>query len=819
MEINLDRSALRSSEVPIDDLIPLIASGKALLFTGAGFSIGSVNMLDTSLPTAKELAKEICKLGEFEEDEDLRYAADYYLQYKDKNNLINLLKETFSLKTISEDHVTICKANWRRFYTTNYDDSIEIASRASSKLVETINLEDSPKKHYRKKGICLHLNGSISSLDEDSLEKDFKLSTSSYISPDSFLTSHWYFTFKQDLERCSAIVFVGYSLYDIEIQKILFENKSFKDKTFFITRTNPDPKSKFTMEKFGHVLPIGSAGFAKLLNDHPQTFNSEASELSLESLVKYEITDAAEKIVRDADIETMLMYGKIDQSNIDLAVLGEQKAPYLIIRDALKQILSFIQDGQETIVFSEFGNGKSVILNELLPYLSVNAFDVYTLEDKGGDYIGDLEKLSKSASRIVIIIDGYEPYLDLIQHFTLLAASNIRLVLTARSTDHDKLKRNLREIGFKFNELNIDLLSSNEVDFFVRILDHIGLWGEAASLSPERKVDSLKQDNQLQISLAMLSIFKSPQIISRVNEVISGLFEVQEHKDTIFAIAVLEILGLDVNSSIISEVAMNKSIYGNELREKSAFKQLFRILGNKIVTKSSLFCLSLVNNHFEASYIIQQMQKISKKFSTQFKDSWVEDKVFKSTLRFSFIETLLPDQNKKSNLYRYYEELKTSVEWLNKDPHYWLQYGMARLPYKDYDKAQSYFDQAYGLAKNKYQYYTNNIDTQQGRLYILRALDIADPTESFNRFIEGHKLLSRLDDDVYKFRQVSNYREYFDIKYKHLSKANRNSFKSYCTQMLTSLQNSVSKGAVNLSHQKTFARVEEHLTYVLSKAS
>ena len=55
--------------------------------------------------------------------------------------------------------------------------------------------------------LCIHLNGSINSLTNETLNGSFKLSASSYISPDSFLNRHGTIFSKKDLERATAIVF------------------------------------------------------------------------------------------------------------------------------------------------------------------------------------------------------------------------------------------------------------------------------------------------------------------------------------------------------------------------------------------------------------------------------------------------------------------------------------------------------------------------------------------------------------------------------------------------------------------------------------
>ena len=66
MEINIDPTIIRTHQPSIDELIKRIASGKAILFTGAGFSKGSKGVSQEALPDSKELAKRICQLGGFD---------------------------------------------------------------------------------------------------------------------------------------------------------------------------------------------------------------------------------------------------------------------------------------------------------------------------------------------------------------------------------------------------------------------------------------------------------------------------------------------------------------------------------------------------------------------------------------------------------------------------------------------------------------------------------------------------------------------------------------------------------------------------------
>ena len=197
MDISIDKATLKKQSVNTDELIERISTGQAILFTGAGFS-SLTRDIDGEIPsTSKALAHEICTLGNFPLEDDLRFAADYYIENNSLSPLIELLKKKYTITQTHDSHNTICRAKWRRFYTTNYDKSIEIASANVKKSVECIDINDSTNTYYKRENLCIHLNGSIDSLNEKSIETTFKLSTSSYISPDSFTKSDWYYYFKK----------------------------------------------------------------------------------------------------------------------------------------------------------------------------------------------------------------------------------------------------------------------------------------------------------------------------------------------------------------------------------------------------------------------------------------------------------------------------------------------------------------------------------------------------------------------------------------------------------------------------------------------
>lgn len=819
MDIQIDRQSLSKEEMKIDDLVAKIAAGQAILFTGAGFSNLTTNIKTDEPSAAESLAHDICNLGGFSKDSDLRFVTDYFMENNNKTDLVKLLKEKYTLTSTHKIHETICQARWKRFYTTNYDKSIEMSCANIGKYVECIDISEPTTIYYKRDSLCIHLNGSIDSLNEESLENTFKLSTSSYISPDSFIQSDWHYYFKRDLERCSAIVFVGYSMYDIEIQKILYENSLLKDKTYFITRSEPSDKTVFTLSKFGHIVPIGVEGFAGLIEENLDIIEGYDTDYELQSLTLFDLPDSNIDI-RDADVESMIMFGHTNADSIADATLSEQRIPYIIKRKSLELVKDFILNNKNIVLYSDMGNGKSIISTQIHAYLTTSSIDCYYVSDLDGDFIEDIDHLSKIGKKIVITLDGYERYLELIKHYSLSLPDNINIVATSRTSEHERLRSTLKSVGFNYNEISLDILSENEIEKLIDIVDNLGMWDDKAGLSIERKIKFIQNKHNSQLSLTLLHLFNAPQIKDRISKELSPLLDNPDIKDTVFSIALCHILDIPCTFSMISDIAGNDKIYSDELRNNNNFKNLFHMNDQRIHAKSSLFCLSLVRNHFSPIFVVTTLQKIARRFNEYGQKDYEQEVIFKSILRFSFVERLLSDKNKKSSLKSYYENLKISVSWLKNSPHFWLQYAMANITFKEYGKAQSFLTQSYSIAQNRGDsYYTSHIDTQQSRLFILIALDENDPYRIYEGFSKAHSILDKLDNDVYKFRQVEMYKEFYNVCYAKLSKKNQVAFQRACQRMKKTIEISERKNEIDLTQQSFIGKTKESLEFILEDIS
>jgi hypothetical protein len=126
--------------VEIEEAFRHAIDGDAILFLGAGFSLGAVNKANKNFPLANDLSKLLMTdLGESDEA-PLQTPSEIYIRRKYQVGLIAFLNQHLGVKSIAPRHRSFARPNWRRIYTTNYDDVFERAAEADDKKVRTLAL-------------------------------------------------------------------------------------------------------------------------------------------------------------------------------------------------------------------------------------------------------------------------------------------------------------------------------------------------------------------------------------------------------------------------------------------------------------------------------------------------------------------------------------------------------------------------------------------------------------------------------------------------------------------------------------------------------
>ncbi|MCJ7879705.1 hypothetical protein MUT85_24460, partial [Salmonella enterica subsp. enterica serovar Infantis] len=145
-----------------------VLKGEALLFLGAGFSKGAINSNHEQVKDAKELSQKLFEeMGmPYDPEKSLNVISEYFQKKEGRARLLELLRDEYSIKEVTGTHKTIMKYNWKRIYTTNYDDAAEQASIENGIYRIPVTLSNKLDQTKDRREIVIHLNGFIEDMVE-----------------------------------------------------------------------------------------------------------------------------------------------------------------------------------------------------------------------------------------------------------------------------------------------------------------------------------------------------------------------------------------------------------------------------------------------------------------------------------------------------------------------------------------------------------------------------------------------------------------------------------------------------------------------------
>lgn len=274
--------------------------GRAILFTGAGFSDGAVNKDNKPIPLARKFAAHLAAELDEEPDIPLTVISELYNERKgDDRALLELLRKEFSTKTISDAQRQILKYPWKRIYTTNYDDVAEFARSPDDSIPDSFTRDRMPFNFESSTRQIIHLNGFVGDLSSSAQVDDFALTLSSYIDR-SLFSSPWATTLRQDFDLADIIVFVGYSLSDTDITNILGRNPDLRDKTVAVQWEGLSTSEQRFLERFGSVhsfLFLGTPFLKQFANAVIQELRSDNAKQDRAELALTFLLDKSKLVI------------------------------------------------------------------------------------------------------------------------------------------------------------------------------------------------------------------------------------------------------------------------------------------------------------------------------------------------------------------------------------------------------------------------------------------------------------------------------------------------------------------------------------------
>ena len=735
----------------IASLLKKAAKGKAILFCGAGASIDSINANSTELPTINPLLEMInLKIGTAFTRIDI---AASKLASSSRSEYFRLITDTYRVTSVSKDMDTIISYPWHRVYTTNYDSSIEKSCDNLRKKYHVYTQNDSPLSILPQDLPIVHLHGYVVNFNYDNIRTDCILDYNSNIA-NKVYDGPWSVEFKNDISTADIVVFLGYSLYDPEIAKIILKGDISKKKIYFINSAIHNEELQYMQEQYGNPLWLEKEGFARIIN----SVLAEVSTDQRRSLVCF--TDSrdlsvADKNVNYQDLIDLFLFGRVNDVLLQSDLIKKARR-YVIRPSIVDKIKSKVESGSGFIsIYSPLGHGKSVIAKILTQELSQDR-DVFVANRNQPEFMDEIKYIISNYSRPIIVIDDFYKFSS---HFSNLSAfdeSDVTFIITSRLNVYESRKDELDSTfhNFEISNFRIGELTRSDATALVPLIDQAGLWGKTSSSADHTKAQILLQKNrdgfQGNFADILIGLMKSQELIGRIRKELSILKELSLASYR----CVLLSLYLEFTNNHIDEFIINLCLDVNfEIVNSSAdvgniFRLFFNAEDSGEYFRGSIFAKYAIQNICNSDDLLDTIQIAVDNLSSAKSTSRESKTVLVDLLRFNYLKVVADEKKERLEKIRdLYSNLAANPK-LNRDDLFWNAFGMCERQLSNYGEAIKHIRTGISYAAGRRNYTPYHAQNQLIACLLERGIAEDVPLdEVFNNALEVSDLLVIQADD------------------------------------------------------------------------
>lgn len=787
--------------IKITQAIRYALDGKAMLFLGSGFSVGAKTWNKASPITGKRLSKKLtdaCGLEEL----PLEDAASEYQDTFGASELIKLLEHEFTIKEVGAEHIAVMSLPWIRVYTTNYDLCAEIAYKEAHKdspnEMTSVTLSSHVSENLQRP-VCVHLNGSLTNLNEDTLLSEFRLTESSYVDS-SLKQASWFRQFQEDLRVSKAIIIIGYSMsFDWDIKKEL-SAPEIKDKAVFITAETDSATNIHRLERYGLCCKIGTTGFATRIKDEQKHY-VQSPEYYFTSFKEHTENNEIGSVTYE-DMVALFFKGNLQNKFFEKSKTGEYK--YLVNRTKVQDIVDEIKRNSKHIflITGSLGSGKTIFAKQLIDRMKPENWRVFTFEHYTSNTFEELNEIRRIRDkRVVLIIDGYSKCPELMDSLQYSITPNLRLILLERTsvnrTLESKIKRSFGNEHIKYyNITSLDMIECNQFSYQL-VQNNLDYKSEATIA---KRIEAMDQDLITKydrcFANALLSLFHSTDIHQRLNAEFQA---VMKRKD-IAQVMAITLLSATISARItLTEIMelldldyMQIDFKNNTFaREIFTFKEESYSLNSSIVARDVLYGIQDVH------ILVDALIKIIVAINDSYKVNLNYKNFLKAILSHSIYVPYLCNQDNAAEIYRFYDSVRTTP-FCESNPLFWEQFASSCIDSKMFNAAESCLKTAFAKADAMGSYVPYQIENVQARYIIEYCIDKMDVDpllhidEILNQLEECHKHLFKYFDypdniKAYQFKVAANYLKIWDRCHNSFGKGQMKKFTFFVKDVLDKL--------------------------------
>lgn len=756
----------------LKEAIEYALNGEATLFLGSGNSLGAINKNGSKLKTGEQLAKYLYdQIGVSTDNNNLFDAVEIYQDEIEKlggdpaDKLIELLKREYIVKSITDYHKELPNIPWKRIYTTNYDNVVEVAYEKAGVHIKSATISTNPSGN--KSNLCLHINGYIKSLNKNTLNTEFKLTDTSY-NTDEFVNSLWGNLFKNDIKISRTVIFIGFSCkYDLDIRRVIAQSY-IKDKIIFIVSPYEDEINIRYLQKYGTVYNIGvKKFFEKMVN-----IKSEYIPLKEKNIDNIYFSNFKEyhnefplKRASDADV---LNYYLIGSRCNELYYEKKDNTYYSILkRSCVDAIECDIKAGTRIIfIHSDIGNGKTEVIEQIKRSVC-NTHRVFVLFDNNSELNNEIELLCNSEEKLVVVIENYFNYKDVFKQFQIYGDDNIVYLFSSRTSIFKTTFENFTDNNIAENQIkvyDINYLDDSECKQLVSIFNEYGYYFK----NGEDTLKIIKDSCKKKFQNIVLELFESKNVSREFKCVLELIKEPNKQNNdkylfVIFTI-LIKVMALEIDFFDLLDLYHIPSIkYSFE--KDLAVNEVIDFKDHSIKIKSSIIAMWLLKQQNLLIDVVDALIDIARKADKYQNVNKKYQRLLETIISYKhlkFISSLYSQYNKDDLLKivnKFYEEVKNLSYYKNKY-FFWLQYAISSLEMGDLQGAEMHLNAAYKKLPNNMTPF--EINNHYARLEFEKILNNKYDLNEISQIIEKIEELLRPtmheeDDEYYCFKMASSY--------------------------------------------------------------
>ena len=775
-----------------------IFSGESILFLGAGFSIENKNANGDLLPSGKSLSVELQQASNIQfpdENIGLDIASEYFIEKVGKTRLVNFLKERFTVSDCFDWQKDLLALPWKRIYTTNYDNVLELASTQSKNHRRTIAVDSRLDNVDNLENTIIHINGFIDNITEENLKNSTKLTSESY-ADEYLIKSSWNTELSNSFKYAKNIYFIGFSAAsDLDLKRIIASQEQIRNKVYFINGNVPEI-IKISLEKFGKVTNLTGESFTKqiLLEKKDYIPVDSTKDLKTYSFVASRI-EADNSRIRGEDITDLLISGKVDERKL---FANYNRSNYVLYREKINDVISNLGKYDLVTVTSNLGNGKSIFLKILESVLIQKGYKVFTYSNVSENIYSDIDVLNNlMVDNCCLILDDYY---SLKSQFDLLGRLNnnkIKIIIAGRRTLHDNIindfKRSTKIPSAKTYSINLDNLTRGEKHSLQKIIEEHNLWGELSSKTEQEKFNFINLNSTKGLGGFIVEFLKKTNILKKFKQLYLKLDYTQRELVTLLLINNILRLGLDVES--ILKLTDNTSI-SDKIKFDINLGEFLNIDKNEIEFISTMASLELFDTIENRREVVQLLSKVLKQADEiEYQNNFYYIKrIIISFSNFKLLNQNILEEELNDLALEYYETIQ-NYSFTKRNQFFWLQFGIQRLNAKQYDLANKYFDNALNYARENGMNDFYQINAQKARGLVEDVIENSVPVEeAFSKMKEAHNLLIKDLNNVrnkqhYQLSQGNLYYNFYSRYGKELAPLELMVFLSYVNSFRREVEN------------------------------